>query len=38
MCDEAVEDCLAALKFIFDWVVTSKMFKNFDNALHSFTL
>ena len=26
MCDEAVDDCLAALKFIPDWFVTSKNF------------
>ena len=25
MCDEAVNDCLATLKFIPDWFVTSKM-------------
>ena len=29
MCFEAVDDCLAALKFIPDWFVTSKMIKNF---------
>ena len=28
MCDEAVNDCLAALKFIPDWFVTSKMLEN----------
>ena len=33
MCDEAVDDCLVALKFIPDWFVTSKMFEKFDNAL-----
>ena len=27
MYDEAVDDCLAALKFIPDWFVTSKMIK-----------
>ena len=27
MCDEAVDDSLAALKFIPDWFVTSKMIK-----------
>ena len=27
MCDEAVDDCLGALKFIPDWFVTSKMIK-----------
>ena len=25
VCDEAVDDCLAVLKFIPDWFVTSKM-------------
>ena len=29
MCDEADEDCLAALKFILDWIFASKMFENF---------
>ena len=27
MCYEAVDDCLAALKFIPDWFVTSEMTK-----------
>ena len=27
MCDEAVDDSLAALKFIPDWFVTSKIIK-----------
>ena len=27
MCDEAVDDCQSALKFISDWFVTSKMIK-----------
>ena len=27
MCDEAVDDCLAALKIAPDWFVTSKMIK-----------
>ena len=35
MCDEAADDCLAALKFIRDWFVSRKMLKKFDNALHS---
>ena len=35
MCDEAVHSCLAALRFIPDWFVTSKMLKKFDNALHA---
>ena len=34
MCDEAVDDCLAALKFIPDWFVTSKMIKNHFTALY----
>ena len=29
MCDEAVDDSLAALKLILDWFVTSEMIKNF---------
>ena len=35
MWDEAVHDCLVALKFIPDWFVTSKMLEKFDNALHA---
>ena len=35
MCEEAVDDCLAALKFNPDWFVTSKMLDQFDNALHA---
>ena len=31
--NEAVDDCLGALKFILDWSVTSKMFEHFHNAL-----
>ena len=27
VCDETVDDCLAALKFVPDWFVTSKMIK-----------
>ena len=27
ICDKAVDDCLAALKFVPDWFVTSKMVK-----------
>ena len=34
MCDEAVDDCLAALKFIPDWFVTSKMIRNRFTALY----
>ena len=29
MCDEAVDDSLAALEVILDWFVTNKMLKNF---------
>ena len=35
MCDEAVDHCLEALKFIPDWLTTSKMLKKLDNALHT---
>ena len=28
MCDKAADDCLAALKFVHGWFVTSKMIKN----------
>ena len=35
MCDEAVDDCLAALKIIPDWFVTSTIFNKLDNALHA---
>ena len=31
MCDEALDDCLAVLKF--NWFVTSKMLEKSDNAL-----
>ena len=33
MCDEAVDDSLAALKLILDWLVTSKMIKTLYTAL-----
>ena len=33
MCDKAVDDCLAALKFIPDWFVTSKMLEKLHDAL-----
>ena len=33
MCDEAVDDCLAALKSISDWFVTSKMLEKYHDAL-----
>ena len=35
ICDEIVDDCLAALKFISDWFVTNKMLEKFHNALHA---
>ena len=34
MCDEAVDDCLAVLKLIPNWFVTSKMIKKLFTALH----
>ena len=34
MCDETVDDSLAALKFIPDWFVTSKMIKKLFPALY----
>ena len=33
MCNEDVDDFMAALKFISDWFVTSKMLKKFHDAL-----
>ena len=33
MCNEAVADCLEALKFIPDWFVTSEMFEKFHDTL-----
>ena len=35
MCDEAVDDSLAALKLIPDWFVTSKMIKERFTALYA---
>ena len=35
MCDEAVDDSLAALKFIPDWFVASKMIKKLFIALYA---
>ena len=35
MCDKAVDVCLAALKFVSDWFVTSKMIKILFTALHA---
>ena len=31
MCDEVVDDSLAALTFVHDWFVTSKIFERLDN-------
>ena len=33
MCNKIVDDFLAALKFVSDWFVTSKMIKNLLTAL-----
>ena len=35
MCDKTVDDCLAALKFVPDWFVTSKMIKRLFTALYT---
>ena len=35
ICDEAVDDSPAALKFIPDWFVTSKMLEKLDNVLQA---
>ena len=35
MCNKVVDDCLAALKFVTDWFVTSKMLEKRNNALHA---
>ena len=35
MCDEAVDDSVAALKLIPDWFVTSKMIKKLFTALYA---
>ena len=35
MCDEAVDDCQSALKFISDWFVTSKMIKKLLTGLYA---
>ena len=35
MCDEAVDDSLAALKLISNWFVTSKMIEKLFTALHA---
>lgn len=38
MRDEAVEDCLAALTFISDWFVTSKILEKFVNMLSTLMI
>ena len=35
MCDKAVDDCLAAVKFVPDWLVTSKIIKIRFNAVYA---
>ena len=35
MCDKAVDDCLAALKFVPDWFVTSKVIKELFTAFYA---
>ena len=35
MCDKAIDDCLAALKFASDWFVTSIMIKKLFIALYA---
>ena len=35
MCYKAVDDCLAALKFVSGWFVTSKIIKILFTALHA---
>ena len=35
MCDEDVDDCLAGLKFVPDWFVTSKIIKKLYTNLHA---
>ena len=35
MCDEAVDDYLAALKSISDWFFTRKILEKFDNNFHA---
>ena len=36
ICDEAVDDSLAALKLIPDWLVTSKLIKKLYTALYTY--
>ena len=33
MCDKAFDDSIAALKFVPDWLVTTKIFENFHDSL-----
>ena len=35
MCDKAVDNCLAALKLVPDWFVTSKMIKTLFTDLYA---
>ena len=35
MCDEAVDNCLAALELVPNWFVTGKMIKKFFTALYA---
>ena len=35
ICDKAVDDCLAASKFVSDWFVTNNMIKKLFTALHA---
>ena len=35
MCDKALDDCLAALKFVPDWFVTSKIIEKLSTALYA---
>ena len=35
MCDKAVDDCLAPLKFVLDWFLTSKMITILFTALYA---
>ena len=35
ICNKAVHDCIAALKFIPDWFVTNKMINKIFTALHA---
>ena len=35
MCDKAVDDCLAALKFVPDWFATSNMMKKLFTDLYA---